>query len=90
MMFRKKPVVIEARRFTGEFDSDLIENWMGLPASSYITSGRDRPKLAIPTRQGALDVMPGDWIVRTCAGQFFPCKPDAFDATYEAVDADAA
>ena len=85
MMFRKKAVIVEARRFTGKFDSDLIERWMGLPATSYIADS-NRPTLAIPTRDGSLDVMPGDWIVRTGAGQFYPCKPDVFAATYEEID----
>lgn len=86
MKFRKKPVVVEARRFTGQFDSDMIERWMGLPASSYTANGADRPMLAIPTRQGFLDVMPGDWIIQTGDGQFYPCKPDAFTASYDQVE----
>jgi hypothetical protein len=86
MMFRRRTVVVEARRFTGQFDSDLIERWMGLPVTCYRAIGSDRPTLSIPTAHGSLDVLPGDWIVHTGAGQFFPCKPEAFAAAYEEVD----
>lgn len=27
----------------------------------------------------------GDWIIRGVKGEFYPCKPDIFEATYEAV-----
>lgn len=86
MKFRRKPVLIEARRFTGAFDSDMVVGWMGLPATAYTAYGADPPKLAIPTRGGCLDVMPGDWVIKSADGQFYPCKPEAFAATYEQVD----
>ena len=85
MQYRRKPVVIEARRFTGELDRDMIVVWMGLPLTAYTASVGDPPKLAIPTREGFLDVMPGDWIVESGPGQFFPFKPEAFAAMYEQV-----
>jgi len=85
MKYRRKPVVIEARRFTGEFDREMIVEWMGLPVTAYTANGVDPPKLAIPTRDGFLDVMPGDWIVENGPGQFFPCKSAAFAAMYEQV-----
>lgn len=86
MKFRRKPVLIEARRFTGAFDSEMIEGWMGLSASAYTAQGADSPRLAIPTRGGRLDVMAGDWVIKSADGQFYPCKPDAFAATYEPAD----
>jgi hypothetical protein len=85
MKYRRKAVVIEARRFTGEFDREMIVDWMGLPATAYTTNGVDPPKLAIPTRDGPLDVMPGDWIVENGPGQFYPCNPGVFAAMYEQV-----
>jgi hypothetical protein len=83
MKYRRKPVVIEARRFTGELDREMIVDWMGLPLTAYTAIGVDPPKLAIPTREGFLDVMPGDWIVENGPGQFFPFKPEVFAAMYE-------
>jgi hypothetical protein len=85
MRYRRKSVVVEARRFTGEFDRAMIVDWMGLPATAYTANGVDLPRLAIPTGDGRLDVMPGDWIVESAPGQFFPFKPEAFAATYEQV-----
>lgn len=40
----------------------------------------------IQTLEGWLHVSPGDWIIRGVKGEFYPCKPDVFDATYVAVD----
>jgi len=85
MKFRRKSVVVEARRFTGELDREMIVDWMGLPLTAYTAKTADPPKLAIPTREGLLDVMPGDWIVENRPGQFFPFKPEAFAALYEEV-----
>lgn len=83
MKFRRKTVLIEARRFTGDFDDEMIVSWMGLPATAYTA---DPPKVAIPIPQGFLDVVPGDWIIKIGAGQFYPCKPEAFAANYEQVE----
>jgi hypothetical protein len=39
----------------------------------------------IGTLEGPHEVTPGDWIIRGVKGEFYPCKPDIFEATYEAV-----
>ncbi|MET9222333.1 hypothetical protein ABZX65_26705 [Streptomyces sp. NPDC003300] len=75
--FRKKPVVIEAVRFVGNFDE--IEKFVGGDAEF-----RDG-KLVVATLEGAMRAEPGDWITKGVAGEFHPCKPDIFAATYEAV-----
>lgn len=43
--------------------------------------------LVIDTLEGAMAAKPGDWIIKGVHGEYYPCKPDIFDATYEAVDA---
>ena len=43
-------------------------------------------ELYIPTLEGTMTAKPGDWIIRGVKGEFYPCKPDIFEATYEAVD----
>lgn len=40
----------------------------------------------IDTLEGGHVVCPGDWIIKGVAGEFYPCKPDIFAATYEPVD----
>ena len=78
MKFRKKPVVIEAVQFTGNFDE--IEQFVGGDAN--FTNG----KLVIATLEGALHASRNDWIIKGVKGEFYPCKPDIFEATYEAVE----
>lgn len=98
MKFRKKPVVIEAFRMTKERRADNSEwpewlnrawneMWPALGAVScedFPTSdGRDR--LVISTLEGVMTVGWDDWIIQGVKGELYPCKPDIFAATYEAV-----
>ena len=75
--FRKKPVVIEAIQFTGNFDE--IEEFVGGDAES-----RDG-KLLVATLEGPLWASNEDWIIKGVKGEFYPCKPDVFKQTYEEV-----
>lgn len=78
MKFRKKPVVIEAIQFlTGNFAA--IEDFVGGDAE-----WRDG-ELIVATLEGPLRASHGDWIIRGVKGEFYPCKPDIFTLTYEAV-----
>lgn len=43
------------------------------------------PHIAIDTLEGTMAARPGDWIIRGVQGEFYPCAPDIFDATYEPV-----
>ncbi len=76
MKFRKKPVVIEAVQFTGGNFVEIAE----FAGSS--NSARDG-ELYIYTLEGILKASPGDWIIKGVKGEFYPCKPDIFEATYE-------
>jgi len=40
----------------------------------------------VDTPEGGHIVCPGDWIIKGIAGEFYPCKPNIFEATYEAVE----
>ena len=98
MKFRKKPVVIEAvqLRWTQWADvcallGDIISQ--DNPARSVETfsdtCGEQGPpwiELTIPTLEGNHVAKHGDWIIKGIAGEFYPVKPDIFQATYEAVD----
>lgn len=89
MKFRKKPVVIEAEQFTtnNEFGSptmDRIVNWVN-QGRDEIGAWHNGTDIYIVTLEGKMRAVVGDWIIRGVAGEFYPCKPDIFEATYEAV-----
>lgn len=92
-MFRKKPVTIEARDMpiahhcTGENLIDQIPYLEGLAKWCGGTLTRDAlgPCIEIDTLEGTMLARPGDWIIKGVKGEFYPCKPDIFAATYEAV-----
>ena len=81
MRFRKKPVVIEAIQWTGDNVEEVGEFLAGV---HWATAGRNA---VIPTREGDMAASPNDWIIKGIAGEFYPCKPDIFAATYEPEDA---
>jgi len=84
MKYRKKPVVIEARQLGNDYDEDVdIMRWChGEPCDSDETL----VLFQIRTLEGPLLAREGDWIIRGVKGEFYPCKPDIFIATYEAVE----
>jgi hypothetical protein len=84
MKFRKKPVVIEAVQWTGG-NFMVLNEWAN---QDHLNIERDilRDTLAIRTMEGVMVANVGDWIIRGVKGEFYPCKPDIFAATYEAVE----
>ena len=88
--FRKKPVEIEAIRNTGE-NVSAVCTFMGGGSPVYgdrIIRGSRGPRFYIDTLEGVMCAEVGDWIIRGVAGEFYPCKPDIFDVTYEPVEED--
>ena len=83
--FRKKPIEIEARQYLGGTEDciDLIR-WIndGQNANDKLAFGYNG-KIVIPTLEGDHNATVGDWIIKGIAGEFYPCKPDIFEATYE-------
>ena len=85
-LFRKKPVVIEARCFDGgTMSRDDMFAWLDEHDTlcQSETLGHGRHVLLIPTLEGTHRADPGDWIIKGVKGEFYPCKPDIFAATYE-------
>lgn len=74
--FRKKPVVIEAERFT----------WKIAPWPEGVVWDVKVQAHVIPTLEGNMIVSEGDWIITGVAGERYPCKDHIFAQTYEAVD----
>lgn len=94
--FRKKPVVIEAVQWDGRsIDPMLAFIATGAPLPKapddphiHAGIGFTPPSgdLFIPTLEGTHAARPGDWIIKGIKGEFYPCKPNIFEATYEAVE----
>lgn len=77
MFYRKKPVVIEAKKLELSTESQKeVCNWCGGVASS--DGG-----VFISTLEGTMHVATGDFIIKGVNGEFYPCKPDIFEKTYE-------
>jgi hypothetical protein len=86
MRFRKKPVVIDALPFDGTVASaTLIIQWAAEHGNPLLVYQLSLSGIYIPTREGTMVAEAGDWIIRGVAGEFYPCKPDIFAATYDAV-----
>jgi hypothetical protein len=83
--FKKKPVIIEAVQWTGD-NMLAIRTLMGSILPRTIVVGKLAGTLEIPTMEGIMTASQGDWIIRGVKGEFYPCKPDIFEATYEPVD----
>ena len=75
--YRKKPVVIEAVQWTGDNKVE-IQKFMG----RYLDGGAMQ-NLIVPTLEGPLIATKGDYIIKGVHGEFYPCKPDIFEQTYE-------
>lgn len=90
MKYRKKPVIIDAMQWTGT-NLDEVMKFCGGDAT-YELMAKGNSELVIATledgeRLEAKHVASrGDWIIKGVQGEFYPCKPDIFDATYERVE----
>jgi hypothetical protein len=85
MFYRKKPVLVEARELTKENVNEIAE-WCGGDATSEnVLNGVGRNGLAmvIYTLEGTMIAREGDFIIKGVAGEFYPCRSDIFQDTYE-------
>lgn len=94
--FRKKPVVIEAIQFetNNSLLMDAIVDWIngskgdhkkkGLIANNISREAwHNSADIFIDTLEGRMKASVGDWIIKGVEGEFYPCKPDIFEKTYE-------
>ena len=79
--FTKKPVTIEAIQWTGGNVKEVMDfmNWRN-------ASHDDKCGLNIHTLEGTHHASINDWIIKGVKGEFYPCKPDIFEATYTRAD----
>lgn len=90
MKFRKKPVIVDAVRYEpGMEDGYACYTIFDGRFIGYFDKSGPLPKCnrvpAIKTLEGFHEISPGDWIITGVAGERYPCKPDIFAETYEAV-----
>ena len=98
MKYRKKPIVIEAFQMTPERRADNADwpQWLhqawnkpweeaGSVCCADYPNSKGTDKLQIKTLEGVMTVEWNDWIILGVKGELYPCKPDIFAATYEAV-----
>lgn len=92
--FRKKPVVIDAVLWTGNNHREMYD-FLGGDPDDYMTAYGDnfyidfnkvKGGLMIKTLEGEHKASIGDWIIKGVHGEYYPCKPDIFDKTYEKVE----
>lgn len=85
-MFRKKPVVIEAIRYMPHENCREVSGFLGQEhnESACRESSRDAT-FEIHTLEGTMTCRRGDWIIRGVNGEYYPCKADIFEKTYETV-----
>jgi hypothetical protein len=87
--FVKRPIEIQAALYDGTNEHALVD-WITRCGGSAIAAHAGDPgkgwHIDIHTLEGVMCADMGDWIIRGVAGEFYPCKPDIFEATYEAVE----
>jgi hypothetical protein len=89
--YTKKPVTIEAIQFADDTDTiSNIHGFMGAEKTCVSYEDPTTPYLKIPTLEGVMKANVGDWIIKGVKGEFYPCKPDIFEATYTKADSDFA
>jgi hypothetical protein len=96
---RKKPIEVEAMLFDGSTaDTMAVYQWIERNTQGSFDVNSDDPVpasgvsidaatgfMVIATLEGVMQVKIGDWVIKGVAGEFYPCKSDIFDATYESV-----
>lgn len=80
--YRKKPVVIQAEQFWPDVHPWPDGVYEVEPTGDYY---EDMDMYCVDTLEGTVYARPGDWIITGVKGERYPCKPDIFEATYEAV-----
>jgi len=96
-MFVKRPVQIEAWRLLAN-DFDEVAEWCHGRINNVTRSVVQRPgwassggkviagSISIETLEGEMRASLGDWIIRGVWGEFYPCRADIFEQTYERVE----
>ena len=89
--YRKKPVIIKAIRWTG-INLEEVKEFVGesliydiQDAAWQCGNGIPSVDMKIKTLEGDMVITKGDYIIKGVNGEFYPCKPDIFEKTYEII-----
>lgn len=93
----KRPITVEAMHFAGtSADTHAVYQWVEAntegsfepytnpPPTSGVSIHPETGEMMIATLEGIMHASLGDWVIRGVKGEFYPCKPDVFEATYDA------
>ncbi len=92
MKYRKKPVVIDAVQYKdGNFEPVLRAfpesfDWEAKMIKNGTEESKTKFEIEIPTLEGITIASDGDYIIKGVKGEFYACKPDIFEMTYEKVE----
>lgn len=86
MKYRKKPIVIDAIQWDGS--KKAWDKIMALGRVRWKPGEMGSETFIIETLEGDMIVRVNDFVIRGVAGEFYPCKPDIFEMTYEPVEAE--
>jgi len=81
--YRSKPVIKEAVQFKHNYE--VICAFVGMELQCNMNGTGECQEIIIPTLEGEHIALQGDYIIKGIKGEFYPCKPDIFQATYEEV-----
>jgi hypothetical protein len=81
--YRKKPVEIEALQWTGENVTEVLNFCPSCFTKSI--PGTEYNELFISTLEGPMKASVGDYIIKGIKSEFYACKPDVFELTYDKV-----
>ena len=93
MLYKKKPVIIEAIQWN-ENNLEEVMKFIGSEfeynenteyATNKFVYFRYTKRLLLHTLEGTMEVSKNDYIIKGIQGEFYPCKPDIFELTYEKV-----
>lgn len=85
--YRKKAVEVEARKLTPDTAEDIAQ-WCGgrlVEETDALDASLKYVGINIPTLEGVMRASEGDYVIRGVQGEFYPCKPSIFEATYDSV-----
>ena len=89
MKYRKKPVVVNAFKWTGDMFQNEDPEWLIEAIQEgkvyFSNIGANAVTMQIETLEGTHSANRGDYIIQGVKGELYPCKPDIFEMTYEEV-----
>lgn len=85
MKYKKLPVEIEAFIWTGNIKSTFVKPDIAVNFNDGTIIDNENGTLSIKTLKGTMTASAGDYIIQGVNGEFYPCKPDIFEKTYELI-----